>query len=68
MMSNSAFGSHTLSEIRRFLTDWAKMMKPAFMGPRRFRRHSCIRSFILRKIIDDCILPVGQELNLPLPS
>lgn len=58
-------GSHTLSEIRRFLTDWAKMMKPAYMAASLPPTFMYPEASSCGKIIDDCILPVGQELNLP---
>lgn len=58
-------GDWTLSEIRRFLTDWSKTMKPAYMAaslPPSFEYPDTSPCGI---IIEHCILPVGRELGLP---
>lgn len=54
-----------LREIRRFLTDWIKRMKPLYMAV------SLPTNFMLPeqsprgRIIEECIIPVSRELNIP---
>lgn len=58
-------GPWTLREIRRFLTDWARRMNPAYMAaslPPSFRFPEASPR---GRIIERCILPVGRELGLP---
>ena len=58
-------GSWTLSEIRRFLTDWAKLMKPAYMAASLQSSFTYPDDTPCGKIIENCIIPVGKELGLP---
>ncbi|HXA00185.1 MAG TPA: glucuronate isomerase [Candidatus Dormibacteraeota bacterium] len=56
----------SVSEVRRFLTDWAKRMQPVYMAcslPDTFEFPSdTLNGLLLR----DAVLPVCRELNLPL--
>ncbi len=58
-------GAFTLSEIRRFLMDWAKTMHPAYMAASLPPDFSYPDTSPCGTIIDQCILPVGRELGLP---
>lgn len=57
--------ARSLQEIRRFLADWVKRMQPVYMAvslPSSFRfpeDSACAR------IIEECVLPVSRELNVP---
>ena len=55
----------TLSEIRRFLTDWIARMKPLYLAvslPPTFRYPE---ESIRAGIIQNCILPVARQANIP---
>ncbi|MCE5249277.1 glucuronate isomerase [bacterium] len=58
-------GSWTLSEIRRFLTDWSAIMKPAYMAASLPPSFEYPDDSPCGRIIEECILPVGRELGLP---
>ena len=58
-------GSWTLSEIRRFLDDWAKKTKPAYMAVSLPPTFSYPDESPCGRIIRECILPVGKELGIP---
>ncbi len=58
-------GDWTLSEIRRFLADWAKTMKPSYMAASLPPGFIYPDSSPCGTIIEKCILPVGRELGLP---
>lgn len=58
-------GDHTCAEIRRFLADWAKTMKPAYMAASLPPTFEYPEKSPYGRIIDECILPVGRDLNLP---
>ncbi len=58
-------GRWSLSEIRRFLTDWVKIMKPVYMAASLPPTFSYPEDSPCGKIIENCILPVGRELGLP---
>jgi hypothetical protein len=55
-----------LSEVRRFLADWSKRMRPVYMAtslPDTFRfPEDSVRARLLR----DAVLPACQEFNVPL--
>lgn len=57
--------AQTLGEVRRFLTEWANRMSALYMAV------SLPDSFVypddshMTDLIDECILPVARELNLP---
>ncbi len=57
--------SKTAGEVRRFLTDWAKRMGAVYMAaslPPDFT----LPDFLPRGLlIEECVLPVSEELNLP---
>ncbi len=57
--------SKTAGEVRRFLTDWAKRMGAVYMAaslPPDFT----LPDFLSRGLlIEECVLPVSEELNLP---
>ncbi|MBN1290476.1 MAG: glucuronate isomerase [Candidatus Latescibacteria bacterium] len=58
-------GNWTQREIRRFLNDWAKTMKPAYMAASLPPTFTYPEDSACGKIIENCILPVGKDLNLP---
>ena len=58
-------GRWTLKEIRRFLTDWAKIMKPVYMAASLPPSFSYPEQSVCGKIIEECILPAGKELGIP---
>ncbi len=58
-------GRWTLSEIRRFLTDWAKQLKPAYMAASLPPSFAYPEDTPCGKIIENCIIPVGKESGLP---
>lgn len=61
----SRLGSHTLAEIRRFLTDWVDIMEPRYLAaslPPSFRYPE---DSPCGRIIDECILPVTRDCNIP---
>ncbi|MFC1573546.1 glucuronate isomerase [Candidatus Latescibacterota bacterium] len=58
-------GRWTIREIRRFLTDWAKKMKPVYMAASLPPSFSYPENSVCGKIIEECILPVGKELGIP---
>ncbi len=58
-------GEWTLSEIRRFLEDWIKKMKPAYMAASLGTPYIYPDDSPATRIIDNCIMPVGREHNLP---
>ena len=58
-------GPHTLAEIRRFLTDWIDTMAPRYLAaslPPSFRYPE---DSACGRIIDECILPVTRDRNIP---
>ena len=61
----SRLGNWTTSEIRRFLTDWAKKMQPAYMAASLPPSFSYPDESPCGLIIRECILPVGKELGIP---
>ncbi|HUT63133.1 MAG TPA: glucuronate isomerase [Anaerolineae bacterium] len=58
-------GDWTLSEIRRFISDWVKIMKPAYMAASLPPTFTYPDVSPCGRIIDNCILPVGKEYGLP---
>ncbi|MFC1528795.1 glucuronate isomerase, partial [Candidatus Latescibacterota bacterium] len=58
-------GEWTLSEIRRFLADWAREMKPAYMAASLPAGFTFPDDSPCSRIIEDCIMPSGKELGLP---
>jgi hypothetical protein len=58
-------GPWTLSEIRRFLFDWSKKMKPVYMAASLPPAFSFPDKSPCGILIEHCVLPVGREINLP---
>ena len=58
-------GEWTLAEIRRFLTDWADKMDPAYMAASLPHSFTYPDDSPCSRIIEKCILPVGKERDLP---
>jgi len=58
-------GDWTRSEIRRFLTDWIKKMKPVYMAASLPPTFTFPDDSPCGTIIDSCLLPVGREHNIP---
>jgi len=62
---NESLDDATCAEVRRFLKTWAKRFDPVYMAaslPPDF----CIPENSARgKLVEKCVLPVGEELNLP---
>ncbi len=69
----SAFGydvdrslsERALGEIRRFLGDWIKRMKPKYMAVSLPPEFQFPEASARGKIIEACILPVSREFNVP---
>ncbi len=58
-------GDWTLNEIRRFLTDWAEKINPAYMAASLPFALTYPDDSPCSRIIEHCILPVGKDLGLP---
>ncbi|MFC1607047.1 glucuronate isomerase [Candidatus Latescibacterota bacterium] len=58
-------GSWTISEIRRFLEDWVKKMKPAYMAASLPPTFAYPDNSPCGTIIEECILPIGREYGIP---
>jgi hypothetical protein len=52
-------------EIRRFLEDWVKKMKPAYMAVSLPMDFVYPETSARRVLIDKCVMPVAREHNLP---
>jgi len=61
----AGLGEFTLSEIRRFLEDWTKLIRPAYMAASLGTPFVYPDDSAASRIIENCILPVGREKNLP---
>lgn len=62
---DQALPDSSLAEVRRFLSDWIKRMKPVYMAvslPSDFRfPEDSARARLIR----DCVLPISREFNVP---
>jgi hypothetical protein len=55
----------TAKEVRRFLGDWADEMFPVYMAASLPPSFKFPEKSARAKLISDCLLPVGEERNLP---
>jgi len=63
--TSAQLSGKTLSEIRRFLIDWVTRMNPLYLAvslPPTFRYPEQSKRAV---IIENCILPVAQDANIP---
>ena len=61
---NNELDKNSIEEIKRFLKEWIARIDAVYMAvslPYDFEYDSSVRS----KLIDECILPVARELNIP---
>lgn len=55
----------TIEEVRRFLGDWAEKISPVYMAASLPPTFAFPEKSDRAKLISDCLLPVGEERNLP---
>ncbi len=56
---------NTLKEIRRFLSDWINRMKAVYMAVSLPPTFKVPEDSIRSRMIEECILPVSREMNIP---
>lgn len=63
---DTALSAGALQEVRRFLTDWIGRMKPLYMAVSLGNDFTYPEDSACNRIIEQAILPVAREQNLPL--
>ena len=63
--AGSDLGSTSIAEIRRFLTDWIDRLKPLYVAVSLPPTWKYPNSDATTKVIDEAILPICRERNLP---
>ncbi|MHB1001197.1 MAG: glucuronate isomerase [Armatimonadota bacterium] len=58
-------GGSTFAEVQRFLSDWIDRMDPLYMAASLSPTFMFPEESVRGKLIQECILPVGREKNLP---
>jgi hypothetical protein len=58
-------GGRTLAEVRRFLEDWVKRMRPVYMAVSLPPDFSFPDPSVRSRFVADCVLPVCREHGLP---
>lgn len=61
----SDFSGNTITEIRRFLTDWIGRINPLYMAVSLPNDFAYPEDSSRGRIIDECIVPVAREANIP---
>jgi hypothetical protein len=64
-VSNDVSGQ-TTSEVRRFLEDWVKRIKPLYVACSLSPTWRYPDDSVTTRILDECVLPVAREHNLPM--
>jgi hypothetical protein len=60
-----SLNAKTTAEVRRFLTDWVKRMGALYMAVSLSPEFAYPDDTPATKIIDECLVPVSRELNVP---
>ena len=63
---NSQLSGKSISELRRFVADWYKRMRPVYMAVSLPDRFTFPEDTIQSRVLSDAVLPSCQELDLPL--
>jgi hypothetical protein len=63
---DGTLGGNSVAEVRRFLTDWSKRMKPVYMACSLPDTFAYPEESTRAKLIAEAVLPVCQEFDLPL--
>ncbi|WP_240416902.1 glucuronate isomerase [Paenibacillus periandrae] len=61
----SDFSGNTISEIRRFLTDWIERINPLYMAVSLPSDFAYPEDSSRGRIIDECIVPTARETDIP---
>ena len=59
-------GGKTIAEVRRFLSDWAKRMKPVYMACSLIDTFGFPEDSARAKLLADAVLPACRELDIPM--
>jgi hypothetical protein len=59
-------GGATLSEVRRFLADWSKLMKPVYMACSLTDTFEYPEESACGKLLAEAVIPTCREFNIPL--
>jgi hypothetical protein len=59
-------GGNSISEVRRFLDVWTKLMKPVYMACSLPDTFAYPENSVRAKLLAEAVLPVCREFNLPL--
>ncbi|MGI6544535.1 MAG: glucuronate isomerase [Limnochordia bacterium] len=57
--------AETLSEVRRFLSDWIKKINPVYMAVSLSADFVFPDESVQAKLMAECVLPVAREFNIP---
>ncbi len=59
-------GGATISEVRRFLADWSKLMKPVYMACSLTDTFEYPEESACGKLLAEAVIPACREFNIPL--
>jgi len=59
-------GGRSIAEVRRFLADWHKRMRPVYLAVSLPDRFMYPEDSVLSRILSEAVLPTCRELDLPL--
>ena len=59
-------GGRSVSEVRRFLADWAQRMQPVYMAVSLPDTFQCPEESVRARLITEAVLPACRELHIPL--
>jgi hypothetical protein len=63
---DEGLGGNSISEVRRFLTEWTKRMHPVYMACSLPDTFAYPENSVRAKLLAEAVLPVCREFNLPL--
>jgi hypothetical protein len=63
---DAELGGNSISEVRRFLSVWSKLMKPVYMACSLPDTFAYPEQSIRAKLLEEAVLPVCREFDLPL--
>src|SRR5580698_7441421 len=63
---DAELSGNSISEVRRFLTVWSKLMKPVYMACSLPDTFAYPEQSIRAKLLEEAVLPVCREFDLPL--
>ena len=62
---NIDIDSETISEVKRFIADWCNKINPIYMAASLPPNFNILTDNFANTLIKECVLPMGEKLNLP---